>query len=158
MPLEHVLLSFSPGVKCLKTSVSIYWVPLIFQMITVCHWLHHSSARALIVEGTFSSKNTRLPFPPPGNLSKPGIETSSPMSAGWAGRFFITAPPEKPKYLLIFTKMPFIPSTYLTGLLFHMRYYWSRPAPNFLLASEMQLLLDCTTLPEYWWKSQIQSL
>ena len=33
-----------------------------------------------------------LPFPPPGNLSHPGIELASP---ALAGGFFTTEPPEK---------------------------------------------------------------
>ena len=77
-----------------------------------------------------------LPFPPPGNPPKPGIETSSPMSSGLAGGFFITAPPGKPKYLLIFTEIPFFSSTYLTGLFFHVRYYWASAA-----AKSLQLCL-----------------
>ena len=51
----HLSMSYSHfplGVKCLKTSVSIYWAPLISQMITVCHGLHHNSAWTLIVKGT----------------------------------------------------------------------------------------------------------
>ena len=51
----HLSMSYSHfplGVKCLKTSVSIYWTPLISQMITVCHWLHHNSAWTLIVKST----------------------------------------------------------------------------------------------------------
>jgi len=43
---------FPLGVKCLKTSVSVYWTPLISQMIIVCHWLHHNSAWTLIVKST----------------------------------------------------------------------------------------------------------
>ena len=34
-----------------------------------------------------------LPFPPPGDLSKPGIEPASP---ALAGRFLTAEPPEKP--------------------------------------------------------------
>ena len=37
---------------------------------------------------------SRLPFPPPGALPDPGIES---MSAALAGRFFTTEPPGKPK-------------------------------------------------------------
>ena len=38
-----------------------------------------------------------LPFPPPGNLSDPGIETTSPEpSTCIAGRFFTADPPRKP--------------------------------------------------------------
>jgi len=36
----------------------------------------------------------RRPFPPPGDLSDPGIELVSP---ALAGRFFTTELPEKPK-------------------------------------------------------------
>ena len=36
-----------------------------------------------------------LPFPPPGDLSDPGIEPTSPASPSVAGRFFTTEPPWK---------------------------------------------------------------
>ena len=39
---------------------------------------------------------SRLPFPPPGDLLHPGIETASPVSPALAGGFFITVPPRKP--------------------------------------------------------------
>jgi len=38
-----------------------------------------------------------LPFPPPGDLSQPGIEKSSPVFPALASRFFTTEPPENPK-------------------------------------------------------------
>ena len=34
-----------------------------------------------------------LPFPPPGDLSHPGIETTSPTASILVGRFFTTEPP-----------------------------------------------------------------
>ena len=37
-----------------------------------------------------------LPFPPPGGLTDPGMETASPESPALAGVFFITGPPGKP--------------------------------------------------------------
>ena len=40
----------------------------------------------------------RMPFPPPGDLSDPGLKPASPMAPSWAGRFFTTAPPGKPPY------------------------------------------------------------
>ena len=39
---------------------------------------------------------SRLPFPPPGDLSNPGIEPMSLTSPVLASRFFTTAPPAKP--------------------------------------------------------------
>ena len=36
-----------------------------------------------------------LPFPPPGNLPKPGIETESPVSPALQADFFTTEPPGK---------------------------------------------------------------
>ena len=36
-----------------------------------------------------------LPFPPPGDLPNPGMETESPVLAG---RFFITEPPREPHF------------------------------------------------------------
>ena len=37
-----------------------------------------------------------LPFPIPGNLPEPGIESKSPVSPTFAGGFFTTEPPGKP--------------------------------------------------------------
>ena len=39
-----------------------------------------------------------LPCPPPGDLSDPGIEPTTPESPAWAGGFFTTEPPGKPKW------------------------------------------------------------
>ena len=39
-----------------------------------------------------------LLFPPPGDLSHPGIETASPVSPALTDRFFTTEPPGKPSY------------------------------------------------------------
>ena len=181
----HLSMSYSHfplGVKCLKTSVSIgpHLFPKWLQSATdsTTTLPEYSLSRALnisslctqllscvqflvtpwtvVCQAPLSMKFfkqeywSELPFPLPGNPPKPGIETSSPMSPGLAGGFFTTAPTGKLKYLLIVIAIPFFPSTYLTGLFL--------PAPNSLLASNMQLLLDCTTLPEYWQKSRIQSL
>ena len=38
---------------------------------------------------------SELPFPPPGDLSDPGIEPRSPRIPVLAGRFFTTKPPGK---------------------------------------------------------------
>ena len=43
-----------------------------------------------------------LPFPPPGDLSDPGIKSASAMSLALAGGFFPTAPPGKPFLKTIF--------------------------------------------------------
>ena len=40
----------------------------------------------------------KLPFPPPGNLPTPGIESASLVTPALAGGFFITAPPGKPTF------------------------------------------------------------
>ena len=37
-----------------------------------------------------------LPFPPPGDLPKPGLDPRPLMSPALAGRFFTTEPPRKP--------------------------------------------------------------
>ena len=37
-----------------------------------------------------------LPFPPPGDLPNPGMETASPAPPALAGGFFTAEPPEKP--------------------------------------------------------------
>ena len=41
-----------------------------------------------------------LPFPPPGDLSNPGIELVSLASPALAGGFFATMPPGKPNNLI----------------------------------------------------------
>ena len=38
-----------------------------------------------------------LPFPPPRDLTNPGIKPTSPVSPAGTGRFFITEPPGKLK-------------------------------------------------------------
>ena len=43
---------------------------------------------------------SRLPFPTPGDLPDPGIETVSLTSPALAGRFFITMPPGKLHFIL----------------------------------------------------------
>ena len=43
---------------------------------------------------------SELPFPPPGDLSEPGIEPMSLASPAWVGRFFTTAPPEVTIFLV----------------------------------------------------------
>ena len=42
-----------------------------------------------------------LPFPTPGDLPDSGIESESLESAALAGRFFTTAPPQKPMVVYI---------------------------------------------------------
>ena len=43
-----------------------------------------------------------VPFPPPGDLSDPGIEPMSLVSPAFAGMFFTTVPPGKHILLLLF--------------------------------------------------------
>ena len=45
-----------------------------------------------------------LPFPTPGDLPDPGIETASPLSPELAGGFVTTVPPEKPITYLVHVK------------------------------------------------------
>ena len=45
----------------------------------------------------------KLPFPTSEDLPQPGIETASVASPALAGRFFTTAPPGKPKFLVAHT-------------------------------------------------------
>ena len=44
-----------------------------------------------------------LPFPPPGDISDPGIEPLPLASPALAGRFFATVPPGKPQCMGVFT-------------------------------------------------------
>ena len=49
------------------------------------------------VHGILQARNwSELPWPPPGDLPYSGIEPTSLMSPGLAGRFFTTVPPGKP--------------------------------------------------------------
>ena len=41
-----------------------------------------------------------LPFPPPGDLPNPGIETASPVSPAVGGRLFTTAPRGNPALVI----------------------------------------------------------
>ena len=43
---------------------------------------------------------SELPFPPPGDLSSPGIESTSLVSPALAGRFFTSVPSGKPSLLI----------------------------------------------------------
>ena len=45
-----------------------------------------------------------LPFPSPGDLSNPGIETRSPVAPALAGEFFNTEPPVKPVWHILWTQ------------------------------------------------------
>ena len=81
--------------------------------ISVCHLYGRSEVKSLspvfATPGTvayqaplsigFSRQEywTGLSLPPSGDLPDPGIEPSSPVSPVFAGRFFTTAPPGKPK-------------------------------------------------------------
>ena len=58
-----------------------------------------TAAHQALVSMEFSKQEywSGLPFPPPGDLPKPGIEPVSLASAALAGRFFTTEPPGKPK-------------------------------------------------------------
>ena len=55
-------------------------------------------ARQVLLSMGFSRQEywSRLPFPSPGNLSNPGIQHTSPASAG---RFFTAEPPGKTKHI-----------------------------------------------------------
>ena len=53
-----------------------------------------------------------LPFHPPGDIPKPGIE---PMSPALAGSFFTTAPPGKPGMRLVTVKIERIDLRYIFG-------------------------------------------
>ena len=59
------------------------------------------------VHGLLPARTLGLPFPLPGDLPGPGIESLSLASPALAGRFFTTAPPGDPKImnaLLLFRK------------------------------------------------------
>ena len=64
------------------------------------------------VHGIFHGKNTGvvLPFPSPGDLPDPGMETTSPELAG---RFFTTEPPGKPPHVHTHTHTHTRTETYL---------------------------------------------
>ena len=51
---------------------------------------------SLSMEFSREEYSSELPFPTPGGLPNPWIETTSPVSPALAGGFFTTAPPGKP--------------------------------------------------------------
>ena len=79
------------------------------------------SQRGSSVHGIFQARVLEwLPFPPPGDLSDPGIETASPVSPKLAGRFFTTEPPGNPYT----NKTPYLPKYFSTSLCIH--YIWKK--------------------------------
>ena len=65
------------------------------QCLTLCDPMDCSQA-PLSMEFSRQENWSGLPFPTPGDLPDPGIEPMSLASPALAGRFFTTAPPEKP--------------------------------------------------------------
>ena len=52
-----------------------------------------------------------LPFPPPGDLPDPGIESASLASPAFAGRFFTTVPLGKPFHFIYSSVYVLIPNS-----------------------------------------------
>ena len=67
-----------------------------------------------------------LPFPTPGDLPNPGIESASLMSPALAGEFFTTAPPEKPIYMIYMICMSYI--IYIHIYIYNLPYLPCSPA------------------------------
>ena len=65
--------------------------------LSVAPWTVASQA-LLSMEFSRQEYWSELPFPPPGDLSDPGMELSSLAFSALVGRFFITEPPGKPRY------------------------------------------------------------
>ena len=72
---------------------------------TLCDPMHCSPQVPLSMGFSRQEYWNRLPFPPPGDLPTPGIETKSPASPALAGRCFATVPPGKPQNLLLISKL-----------------------------------------------------
>ena len=56
-----------------------------------------------------------LPFPTPGNLPDPGIETASLVSPALAGRCFTIVPPGEPKGLVQLAYKPSVTDLFFLG-------------------------------------------
>ena len=74
-----------------KTTLELGWVLVCAQLcLTLCNPMDCSTP-GFTVHGIFQA---RIPFPFPGDLPDPEIETTSPASPVLVDRFFTTAPPE----------------------------------------------------------------
>ena len=79
----------------------ISFVYLRFKIVVLSRVQHFETPWTIAGQGPLSVELSRqeywsgLPFPPPGDLSDPGIEPASPVSPTLAGRFFTTEPPGK---------------------------------------------------------------
>ena len=70
-------------------------------LLRSCVWLFVTSwtithQAPLSMEFSRQEYWSRLPSPPPGDVSEPGIKSVSPQSPALVGRFFTTGPPGKP--------------------------------------------------------------
>ena len=66
--------------------------------LTLCNLMEVVACQALLSVGFCGQEYWNgLPFPPPGDLSNPGIKPASPEGPALSGRFFTTEPPGKPK-------------------------------------------------------------
>ena len=90
--------------------ILVCWVhldfPVFLQVVCMCVFHHvqfftismDCSLPDSSVHGIFQARILEwLPFATPGDLPGSGIEAVSSVSSALAGRFFTTAPPEKPK-------------------------------------------------------------
>ena len=64
--------------------------------LTLCDPIDCSPPGCSVMEFSRKEYWGGLPFPIPGDLSDPGIETASLVSPALAGRFFTAVPPGKP--------------------------------------------------------------
>ena len=77
-------------------------------MFNCCHVQLFATPWTIVLQAPLSmgfprqEYRSRLPFPPPRDLSDPRIETASPVSSALAGGFFTTEPPGKPSSNLHF--------------------------------------------------------
>ena len=68
------------------------YMPSYFSRVQLCANLWTVAYQSSLSMGFFRQENwSGLPFPPPGNVSNPGIEPVSFMSPALAGRFFTTS-------------------------------------------------------------------
>ena len=91
----------SPSRKAFPLHLSVLTKTVIISMCTQWHLTHgystDCSPPGSSVHGIFQAKYwSWLPFPTPEDLPDPRIESRSLESPALAGRFFTTAPPEKP--------------------------------------------------------------
>ena len=93
--------TIQPGTRCYYECVCVCAQSIAQSCLTLCDPMDCSLSGSS-VHGIFQARYwSRLPFPPPGDLSSPGIESASPVSPVLANRCFTTELPGNPVNILV---------------------------------------------------------